>query len=81
LLTVEASPSDQRFSFKQLSGGLQVILILILIGSCSGASDNAVTDNDVDDEVSALQRSTGGLRHEVRELRREVRRLRIQAAQ
>ena len=77
---MEASPSEHRFRFNQLSGGLQVILILILIGSCSGASENAVTDNDVGDEVSELQRSTGGLRHEVREMRREVRRLRIQAA-
>jgi hypothetical protein len=72
---VGSSDSNNRFRFGQLSGGLQIILILILIGSCSGASDNAVTENGVDDEVNALRRTTGGLHHEIRELRREVRRL------
>jgi hypothetical protein len=79
---MEASSSGKRrFTFGQLSGGLQVILILILIGSCSGASDNAVTDNGLQDDVHDISRSTGGLNREVRQLRREVRRLRLAVKQ
>jgi hypothetical protein len=75
---VESSdPANRRFKFGQLSGGLQVILILILICSCSGGSDNAVTDNGLEDDVHDIRRSTGGLNREVRQLRREVRRLRV----
>jgi hypothetical protein len=50
-------------------------VILILIGSCSGASENAVTDiDDIDEEVTALRASTGALRREVRRLRISVNR-------
>lgn len=71
------SPSSQRLTFGQLSVGLQIILILILVGSCSGASNNSVTNPGItDDEVQQLRQDIRSLNTEVRQLRREVRRQR-----
>jgi hypothetical protein len=71
------SPSPHRFTFGQLSLGLQIILICIFIGTCAGASDNSVTDDAATDlQVQQLSEKIAGLEDEVRGLRREVRRLR-----
>jgi len=72
-----SSPPRTRFTFGQLSVGLQIILILVLVGSCSGASNNSVTNPSVDDEeVVVLQEQVDELSTEVKSLRGEVRLLR-----
>jgi hypothetical protein len=71
------APSPHRFTFGQLSLGLQIVLVCIFIGTCAGASDNSVTDNGATDvEVRQLGEEIAGLQDEVRRLQREVRRLR-----
>jgi hypothetical protein len=70
-------PAPRRLTFGQLSVGLQIILILILVGSCSGASNNSVTNPGINDgEIQQLRQDISGLDKEVRQLRREVRRQR-----
>ena len=70
-------PPQRRLTFGQLSVGLQIVLILILIGSCSGASNNSVTNPGVaDDDVQQLRQEIRSLDNEVRQLRREIRRQR-----
>jgi hypothetical protein len=63
---------DQRFSFKQLSVGLQIILTLILVGSCSGGSSNSVVRDEVGSDIDALREDVRRLETQVRRLRREV---------
>lgn len=70
---------EQRFTFSQLSVGLQLVLILILVGSCSGGSNNAVINDrgssaDVSSDVSMLGEDVRRLEREVRRLRAELRR-------
>lgn len=68
---MESAP--RRFTFAQLSTGLQILLILILVGSCAGASDNSVTDQGASNsDVQQLSEQITGLEEEVRRLRREV---------
>jgi outer membrane murein-binding lipoprotein Lpp len=71
------SPAPHRFTFGQLSGGLQLILIFILIGSCAGGSNNSVTDQGASQsEVQQLSDEIVKLEREVRRLRADVERLR-----
>lgn len=60
--------NDRVIHFTQLSVGFQILLICILIGSCSGASVN-VRGND-SAELRDLQQEVRGLREEVEGLRR-----------
>jgi hypothetical protein len=67
----------ERLRFGHLSVGLQIILILILVGSCSGGSDNSVVNPGVsDDEIQQLRQEISSLDKEIRRLRKEVRRQR-----
>ncbi|MEA2142402.1 MAG: hypothetical protein QOI64_832 [Solirubrobacteraceae bacterium] len=70
------SPSHDRLTFGQLSVGLQIILIIILVGSCAGGSNNSVTNEDVSGEVQVIGEQITSLEDEVRRLRSEVRRSR-----
>jgi hypothetical protein len=71
------SSTTRRFTFGQLSLGLQIILIFILLGSCSGASNNSVTNPGVSaDDAEQLRRQVTTLSSEVRQLRRELHRQR-----
>jgi hypothetical protein len=66
-------PADRRLSFSQLSVGLQIIVVIILIGSCSGASNNdIVQDSATSSEVQALSDEVRMLEREIRRLRRDV---------
>lgn len=72
-------PHEHRFTFSQLSVGLQILLIVILVGSCSGGSNNAVINDsgagsDVGSDVSMLSEDVQRLEREVRRLRAEIRR-------
>jgi hypothetical protein len=63
---------EKRFTFGQLSAGLQIILILILIGSCSGGSEPV---RDETFSTSNLEQQISKLRVEVRRLDRSVQEL------
>lgn len=69
--------NDRRFSFWQLSFGLQLILILTLIGSCGSAGSSTQTNSNVGNvsgDISSLRRDVNRLSNEVHHLRRAVRR-------
>ena len=66
----------ERFKFGQLSAGLQIIVILILIGSCSGGSQQVTTDVDttnLEQQISKLRVETRRVEDSVQQLQREVR--------
>ena len=73
---MEPTP-PQQLSFSQLSIGLRCILILTLVGSCAGGSNNRVTDSGVSDsQIQELSGEITNLEREVRRLRADVRRRR-----
>lgn len=59
--------------FSHFSTGLQVLLILILVGSCAGgssqATQEAVDTGDVSSEVQSLRQDVQQLERQVRALR------------
>lgn len=59
--------------FSHFSTGLQVLLILILVGSCAGGSSQATQDT-VDD--SGVSTEVQLLRKDIQKLERQVRALR-----
>lgn len=59
---------DGIIHFTQLSVGFQILLICILIGSCSGGSESVRDDSS--HELRVLQEEVRGLREEVEGLRR-----------
>jgi hypothetical protein len=61
----------QRFGFGQLSFGFQLLIILILIGSCAGGSEPVRDDTtNLEQQISKLRVEVRRLEHSVDELRR-----------
>lgn len=73
-----SSENRTPIRFGHFSTGLQVLLILILVGSCAGGSSQAQDeyDNGGSDssEIQALRQDVQGLERQVRALRRAEKR-------
>lgn len=57
---------------RNLSGGLQAILILTLIGSCAGPANTASRESNVSGDVSSLRQDVSRLEREIEGLRRNL---------